>query len=352
MKTVTTLFLIAFFILLIPSVGLSQFKPGSGEIKGYMIAEWYWVTDHHTGEEDGIKGRRGLWFRRIYFTYNNKLSDTVKMRLRFEMNSPEYESDSITPKVKDAYIDFKLSDAANLRAGIMGPPVFGTIEDIWGYRSLEKTPLDLYKWTSSRDFGVSLYGGKKFLWNIMFGQGSSNKGEADNGKKLYLSAAYADKGFHAELNGHYERRKEFYDEILIHPFITYSGDWGRVGVEYGNINLKYKPEDADEETYKFNVLSVFAVFSLKKVDIIARYDRNWGDGYYKVWKGSGVDYVPFADYGEPSFIIGAISWNVVKNVWLIPNIKYTTYADPKEDGQIDEKPGDDMYVNLTLWFKF
>jgi len=274
------------------------------------------------------------------------------MRLRFEMNSEPYASATLDPFVKDAYLDFKLSDAANLRTGIFGPPIFGTIEDIWGYRSLEKTPLDLYKWTSSRDFGISVYGGKTLKWNVMFGQGSSNKGEADRGKKVYASLAYADKGFHAELNGHYEHRKEVYDEILIHPFLTYSGDWGRVGIEYGYIDLKAKPEEGDEETWKFNVLSAFAVFTMQKIDLIARYDRNWGDGYRKFWKGSGIDYVPFADYAEFSFVIGAISWNAVKNVWVIPNIKYATYSSPKDDSKIDEKPGSDMYFNVTLYFKF
>jgi hypothetical protein len=352
MKKWSLVLLVAFVIGLFPMVAQAQFKPDSGQIKGYMIAEWYYVADHHTGSDDGVKDRNGLWFRRIYLTYNNSLSDKVSMRLRLEMNSSSFGSDKLVPAVKDAYLNFKLSGGVQLRAGIFGPPIFGTLEDIWGYRSLEKTPLDLFKWTSSRDFGVSLKGGKKLKWQAMLAQGSSNKGEADNGKKLYLSLAYADKGFHAEVNGHYEARKEIYTETLIHPFLCYSGDWGRVGVEYGNINLKKKPEDGDEETYKYNVMSVFAVITLNKVDLIARYDRNWGDGYYKNWKGSKVSYVPFADYGEPSFLIAAVSWNCAKNVWLIPNIKYATYADPHEDAKINEKPGDDMYANLTLWFKF
>jgi hypothetical protein len=353
MKTLTTLLLIAFFILLIPTAALSQFKPGSGEIKGYMIAEWYWITDHHTGSDDGFKGNRGLWFRRIYFTYNNKLSDTVKMRLRFEMNSPQFESNTLVAYVKDAWIDFKLADNINLKAGILDPPIFTHLEGTWGYRSLEKTPLDLYKWTSSRDFAVGLYGGNKFRWGGYFGQGSSNKGEADNGKKVYGHVEYADKGLSVTVNGHYEHRKKIIDEFLFHPYVTYSSKWGRVGFEYAYRDERVKPEEDDEKTYKYNLISAFVVFSAsEKIDIIFRFDKNWGSGYYQNWKGSGIDYVPFADYSEPSFLIGAVSLNVIKNVWLIPNIKYTTYADPKEDGKIDEKPGDDMYVNLTLWFKF
>lgn len=355
MKKVSLIATIAFVLALVPASGLAQFKPDTGEIKGYMIAEWYWITDHHTGDEenDGIKGKRGLWFRRIYFTYNNKLSDTVKMRFRIEMNSPQHESTTLNPFVKDAWIDFKLSDGMNLKAGILDPPIFTHLEKTWGYRSLEKTPIDLYKWTSSRDFAVGIYGGKKFKWGGYFGQGSSNKGEADNGKKIYAHLEYADKGFSINLNGHYEHRKQIIDEFLIHPYVTYSGDWGRAGIEYAYRDEKVKPEDEDEKRYKYNLFSAFIVFAAsEKIEIVFRYDRNWGNGYYQNWKGSSVAYVPFANYSEPSFIIAALSWNATKNVWLIPNLKYATYADPKEDGKIDEKPGNDMYVNLTLFFKF
>lgn len=352
-KAFVTAFLIAFFVGLISAVGFAEFKPESGEIKGYMIAEWYWITDHHTGSDDGYEGNRGLWFRRIYFTYNNKLSDKVKMRLRLEMNSPQFESNSLVPFVKDAWLDFKLTDTINMKAGILDPPIFTHLENKWGYRSLEKTALDLYKWTSSRDFAVGLYGGNKFRWGGYFGQGSSNKGEADNGKKVYAHLEYADNGLSVTVNGHYEKRKSNIEEFLIHPYITYTGEWGRVGLEYGYRDEKAKSEEGDEKTYKYNLISAFVVFSAsKKIDLIARYDRNWGNGYYQNWKGSSVDYVPFADYSEPSFIIGAVSWNVLQNIWLIPNIKYTIYADPKHDGKIDEKPSNDMYVNMTLYFKF
>lgn len=354
MKKVSLVLLVVIVIGLLPVLAQAQFKPGTGEIKGYMIAEWYTIAEHNTGEEDdGIKGNRGLWFRRIYFTYNNKLSDAVKMRFRIEMNSSEYEATKLVPYVKDAWIDFKLGAGVNLKAGILDPPIFTSLEKIWGYRSLEKTPLDLYKWTSSRDFAVGLYGGKIFQWGGYFGQGSSNKGEVDNGKKIYLHMAYVDKGFNVALNGHYEKRKEIITETLIHPYVTYSGDWGRVGVEYGHRAEKVKPEEGDEESYKYNLVSAFIVWTAsKKIDLIFRYDKNWGNGYYENWKGSKVAYIPFADYAEPSFFIGAVSWNAAKNVWLIPNIKYATYADPKEDGRIDEKPGNDLYLNVTLFFKF
>jgi hypothetical protein len=334
----------------------AEFKPDSGEIKGYMIAEWYYIASHNSGKEDGIEGDRGLWFRRIYFTYGNKLSDTVKMRLRLEMNSPPFESNTLVPYVKDAWINFTLSDGINLKAGILDPPIFTHLEGVWGYRSLEKTPLDLYKWTSSRDFAVGIYGGDKLRWGGYFGQGSSSKGEADNGKKVYAHLEYADKGFNLTVNGHYEHRKEIIDEFLIHPYITYRGDWGRVGIEYAYRDEKIKQEGEDETQNKYNIISAFLVWAAsERLELIFRYDMNWGDGYKNAWKGSGINYVPFADKHEFSFLIGALSFNVYKNVWLIPNIKYATYKENKPQAiplEDYERPGDDLYVNLTMFFKF
>jgi len=68
MKKVCFILMIALVIALIPVTGLAQFKPASGQIKGYMAAEYYWNFNHNTGDIDdgGFKGRHGFWFRRIY----------------------------------------------------------------------------------------------------------------------------------------------------------------------------------------------------------------------------------------------------------------------------------------------
>lgn len=350
MKKVSLILIIALVIALIPLSGLAQFKPESGQIKGYMAADYYWSLNHHTGEidDEGFKGRHGFWFRRIYFTYDNKLSDTVKMRLRFEMNSPgDFNTKStLDAFVKDAYLDLKLGGGASVRAGIQGPPSFAIEEDIWGWRPLEKTPLDLYKWTSSRDFGVAIKGGKTLVYHFMFGQGSSNKAETDSGKKFFGSLAFKRDGFVAEAMAQYERAKIGDDDIILKGFGAYSGDWGRVGVMYAYRDYK---KEAEDSSLSYNIFSTFAVIKAgKKVELIGRYDMNFGDGYKTSYKGSKVSYVPFADNVEFSFVIAALSYEVHKNVWLIPNVKFAMYKDPDEG----DKPDGDFYGNLTLWFKF
>jgi hypothetical protein len=349
MKKVSVILSAAMIFSLVPAVASAQFKPDSGEIKGYMIGEYYYNIDHHTGSSDdgGFKGRHGFWFRRIYFTYNNKLSDTVKMRLRLEMNSNgKFESSTLGPVVKDAYLSFSMGGGASLVAGIQGPPSFSQVEDVWGYRSLEKTPLDLQKWTSSRDFGISLKGGETVTYHFMLGQGSSNKGEDNNGKKLFGAVGYNTGGFFGEVMAQFES-DDGAEDFIGQVFGSYSGDWGRFGAHYSM--RSYKSDGADD-SLGATILSAFAVIKAgDKAEVIARYDKNFGDWYEQKFKGSGISYVPFANYHSNSFFIGAVSYQVHKNVWLIPNIKYTIYD---ENDLFEETPGNDVYGNLTLWFKF
>jgi hypothetical protein len=356
MKKWSLILIVACAIALVPSSGLAQFKPETGSIDGYMVAEYYYVFSHHTGSVDdgGLQGRDGFWFRRIYFTYNNKLADSIKMRLRLEMNSPGdfISSSTLDPYVKDAYLSFSLGGGANLVAGIQGPPSFEQEESYWGWRPLEKTPLDLYKWTSSRDFGISLKGGKDLLYHVMFANGSSNKAETNRGKKVFGSLGYKSGAVFVEAMAQYERAKEGDDDLIFKGFGAYTGDWGRIGVMYAHRD--YKKEGSDEGL-PYNIFSVFAVIDAgDKLELIGRYDMNFGKGYRENFNGGGIAYVPFADKHEFSFIIGALSYQIVKNVWLMPNIKYAFY---KENGDLKdtvgyEKPGNDFYGYFTLYFKF
>ena len=329
---------------LIPAMGFAEFQIGKGQIKGYMVGEYYWVVNHH---DETIKGRHGFWFRRIYFTYDNALSEVVKVRLRLEMASaPSFNTYALlTPWVKDAYIDFKIF-GQNLIAGIMSPPSFAQVENIWGYRILEKTPLDLHRWTSSRDFGISLKGGKTLPYQIMYANGSSNKSETNKGKKIYGALGYSKNGFFIEGMAQFERTRNDYNEYIIQGFGSFRGDWGRVGLQYAFRNTKHVDS---EETFNYNVISVFFVINGgKNIELLGRFDKYFGEGYKINYSGSKVDYIPFAENAESNLIIGAVSYQIHKDVWLIPNVKYVFYNEV-EGGEI---PSDDAYANLTLWFKF
>jgi len=148
-----------------------------------MIGKYCYVAQNHN---DSLVGANGFRFRRIYFTYKNHLDEEIDVKFRFEMaSSGDFTSNTkLTPAVKDAFIAFN-EDFGKIKIGIQSTPTFAKVKGLWGYRSLEKTPLDLQKWSSSRDFGISFIGKQSiFSYTLMLGNSSSNKSETDKGEKL------------------------------------------------------------------------------------------------------------------------------------------------------------------------
>jgi len=338
-------------LLLVAVFAACVLIPGSvqaeGSFKGYMINEYYSVLSHHV---EDFEGNHGFWLRRIYLTYNGEITDGVSMRLRYEMNSPGDfgTSSTLNAFVKDAYLSFKLG-GQSMKVGIQSPPTFDYIEGIWGYRALEKTPLDLLKLRSSRDFGISMKGrldaNDKAKYHIMYGNGSSNKSEIDQGKVFYGHLSFQlTKCLYAEVYGDYESQPDDKNYYVYQGFASYSGDWGRFGVQFAKKHYSHNDTSLD-----YTVMSAFAVIAAgEKTEVIARYDRAFGDGFKENFSGHKISYIPFSNNVESNFVIGAISFQAWKNVWIIPNIKYTFYNDPDQG----DKPDSDMYANLTLWYKF
>ena len=61
------------------------------------------------------------------------------------------------PFVKDAFLTAKLG-RHTLLLGLIGTPLYDTLDEFWGYRPMEKTPIDLFKFGNSREFGVGMKG--------------------------------------------------------------------------------------------------------------------------------------------------------------------------------------------------
>jgi len=96
----------------------------SHKFSGLMFGDYYWYYDRH---QDGIsstnptpvKGQHGLWFRRLYFTYDYAYSEKLSTRFRLEANSNGgFEGADIVPYVKDAYLKWAFKGRQQLTLGI------------------------------------------------------------------------------------------------------------------------------------------------------------------------------------------------------------------------------------------
>lgn len=307
--------------------------------QGYMFGDLYYVADHHNPD---IKNANGFWFRRIYSTWNFKLSDSIKGRLRLEMaDIGDFSSKvKMTPFVKDAYLQAKIG-GQTLIAGISVSPTIGGIESLWGYRHLEKTPLDLYKFGNSREFGIALKGGETTYYHIMFANGNANLSESNKGKKFLGRFGFRPiEGVVLEVYADHEWEiKEGKKYSVLQGLIGYEGKWGRTGFLYANRH--YKNGDIEKD---YGVFSGFVLVKASdNIDVIARFDKLFNEPITKT-----ISYIPFSTEAIASFLITAVSFQVSDNVWLVPNVKYAFY----DDTDLGKKPENDIYLNITFWWKF
>ena len=82
----------------------------SGKFSGLMFGDYYWYYERHQDQISStdptvIEGQHGLWFRRIYFTYDFSFNESLTTRFRLEVNSNgDFAGGDLVPYVKDAYL--------------------------------------------------------------------------------------------------------------------------------------------------------------------------------------------------------------------------------------------------------
>jgi hypothetical protein len=339
MKTRKTILLLALVVMAACAVGLR----GEGTFSGLAFGDYHYVLAHH---DAAVEKANGFWLRRVYFTYDNAISDTFAMRFRLEMNSPgDFKTaTSLVPFVKDAYLTAKLGRHA-LLLGLIGTPLYDTLDEFWGYRPMEKVPVDLFKFGNSREFGAGLKGPidakGRLTYTVVVGNGAGLKSETNRGKAVYgrlnfqprpslfleLYADYTDMGADSSVN-------------ILQAFAGTKGGWGRAGVNFGWRHAETAGTGSD---LKF--VSLFGVYKLnKKLELVGRFDRLLDPNP----AGSKIDYIPMADNAKANVALAGIGWSLSDSVKVIPSLKYVFYEAP--EGGV--KPDADLYAYLTLFFKF
>lgn len=308
-------------------------------INGYMIPEYYMISSG----TDAIDGQHGLWLRRIYFGYDTDLGDGWSARVRFEMNSKAFAADKLTPYIKNAHIQKKLTKNLSLIAGIIDPPSFDATEKFWGIRHIEKTSPDFFKFASSRDFGIGLNGKDKsgFNYTVMFGNYGGEAGDTNKGKAVYGRLGYETKQFVLDVNGHMAGHNKT-DIMYLSFFGGLKGSWGRFGAGY--VYRSDKPEKGDSK----NIGSIWGLAALnmgKKAELYARYDH-----LTDVLSRDIGDYLPvLTKANKGRLLMAGVRLKLHKMVELVPNIKYVFYSEgPKGGG----KPDGDFHILLTGFISF
>ncbi len=339
------------FVMLFMGVVNAQ---NAGTISGYMFGDYSYNIAHDTSTSlpkaalAGPKDMNAFQFRRIYFTYDNKISDNFVTRFRLEADQAANTSNGkIGVAVKDAYLGMKnVFKGSDLYFGIIPTTFIDMAETNWGYCSLEKTITDLRGIISSRDLGVSLKGkideSGIFSYAVMIGDNSGNAPATTKFKRYYLQLSakpvnnmllslYGDMATRAQINDPTStaapKATLNNNTTTIGGMVGYSEkDVYSVGAEVFSQSQAngYKQASGTLTSLTAFGLSIYGNVNLQSdLILIARYD----------------DYDPntnsASNHDARNYFIFGLSYKADKNVSIIPNVQYETYqkgvptGDPK-----------------------
>jgi hypothetical protein len=365
-----------------------EFKP-HGQLWGYAFGDFAYkahadsLNRGGSNQYTGVKqGSSMFQFRRIYLGYNYEISK--KFSAEFLLAAEDdfsggdlLQNNKLAPYVKLANIRWKdIWKGTDLVIGQANTPAFAksgrnsqTSEEMWSYRSIERTITDVRR-TPSFDMGIALQGtlphNDNFGYNVMAANGQSAKPENDIYKWFYgdVWGKFLDKKLIVDFYADYERLNWtdtwHHDRSMAKLFVAYTTPKLTVGMEYYINNLmgddsatRISDGKVDMITTKASGLSLFARGPIvkNKLGFFARFDYynpsgNNDNSIYKKYKPLTSQYDPNT---QEQFITAGLDFTPIKNVHFMPNIWYNAY---NNQGPANLKNDYDMVYRFTFYYVY
>ncbi len=331
-----------------------------GKFSGLMFGDYFYnvardtVNNRTSIPNSAVGGQKDLQafqFRRIYFTYDNDISDKFTTRFRLEADQAlasgtgdNLVSGKLSVFVKDAYLRWKdIFKGNDFWFGIQPTAAYEISEAAWGYRALDKTIMDLRGIVPSRELGVALKG--KFdepgVFNYWVMVSNSGSGNVPNG-----TTAYSDKYKRYSFLFHVKPTKEIqftlYGQLKGAPDVNDPASATVPKATVGNNTmigaafLGYKKDTTFSVGAEGFIQSVSNAFipagstTLKSLSTLGFSVF----GYYNFTpEWSAVARFDFFDPNTDgtvkgdarNYIIAGLAYKPVKNVQIIPNMQLETY---------------------------
>jgi hypothetical protein len=259
------------------------------------------------------------------------------------MNSPgDFESNArLEPFVKDAYLRWKHNSYQAL-FGIVPSATWDVVESFWEYRSIEKTPLDLYRMGFAREFGAAFRGeADRIAFHVAFGNGEGERGESNEGKTIMGSVRIqiTDSLF-TEFYADHSNLPDDVERATLQTFLGWQQGAVKVGLQYVHQEIDGRPG-----TENLDVFSVFSIYRMNdRLALVGRYDRMFDPNP----DGELIPFIPFASNAKSNFFLAAADITVLKNIFVQPNVEIVSYDDPISG----DTPDTDVIPRITLFWKF
>jgi len=336
----------------------------TGAFSGQIFGDYYFYDKWHADQisptdPTSVEGQDGFWLRRVFFTYDAVPGEKFATRLRIEANSNgQFAGGNLVPYVKDAYLKWTYKGEHVATLGIQPTLTFEWLEPFWGLRHIEKTPADLYRIDSSRDFGIALTGpvwADGIKYGVQFGNESGTGSEVDQRRIVRVEGRY-ERNPGIALEAFFSRGQEpgNHHRTTAQGFAGYRISDVRLGGQYlWQERESNTPGVADQN---IGIWSGFVVWDVrpKKADLFARMDKVEGD-LDGVDTGlpdaGGIDYLLLSpDSPFTTWIIGG-EWYLAPSVRVGPNVELVNYANDPDPVNLPGRDETRLY-RLTFFWTF
>lgn len=325
----------------------SKPEPPPYRISGVVFGDYYSFPRHHLEKWDG---QHGLWLTRVYFTYDHTFTPKLTTRLRFEMNSNgKLQGGRLEPYIKDAYVRWTFAGRQQLTAGIQPSLTWDFVENGWGLRHVERTPVDFYRLDSSRETGFTVSGplnaSRTLRYAVQYGNDAGHSAETDRDKGVRLSARYeTDPGLSLEVMLGRSDRPNGADRTLTQVFGVFRGERGRAGAQYTR-QTRRAPAGSAARDLDLDLFSGFGVLDLQpdKTSAFVRVDR-FNDPCPDC---AGIDYFPIDPRQPFTMTLAGLDYALHPAVRISPNIGWVKYA---ARAGSTPAPDDDLAARLTFYW--
>ncbi len=354
-----------------------------GKFSGYMFGDYFYNIARDTAFRSanlpnsavgGQKDLQAFQIRRIYFAYDNDISDdfTARFRLESDASAGSKETDAnnkVTVFVKDAYLMWKnVFNGSNLIFGLQPTSAFDISETAWGYRSLEKTIMDLRGIIPSRELGISLKGKLVESGAVNYWATVANNTGTSNPNGI---VADVDKFKRYSLNLQFKPTDRLqitaYGSYLARPNTNVIGSTTipPATVNNGTVTTALFVGYAEKDRYSFGLEGFLAstAHGMRDVTTSPNTLKSLNTMGFTVFGSANVssDFAVVAryDYFDPNtdsnvkgdlrnYILAGLSFKPDKNVSITPNVQVETYEAIPDGRSIDPS----VTGRLTFYYVF
>lgn len=334
-----------------------------GKFSGLMFGDYYFYDQWHQDQISSsnatkVQGQQGFWMRRIYFTYDLQFNEKFTTRFRLEANSNgQFAGGNLNPFIKDAYLKWTYSGKQTLTVGISPSLSFDWLEGYWGLRHIEKTPDDLYKIDSSRDFALTAAGPvgsvEHLYYAAQFGNDSGNGSETDKYKTIRLEGRYdTNPGIALEAYYAYAGHASGQNRTTAQGFVGWRNKVARVGGQY--TYQQRKSGKAGVADQKIDIWSAFGIweFSPKKADVFARFDSvkgKQGSTDTGLPGADGIDYwLMSAKQPFKAYFFG-LEYFLHPSIRISPNVEIAKYDNDPDPTNFPGRDQDRIFRFTFYW---